>query len=103
VLRAFALLARFRFLRGTPFDPFGWSAHRKLERRLIADYERTVAGLLDGLAPDNVDLAVEIASLPEGIRGFFDVKEKHLGDVLAKQSELLEAFRLRAAGARGRV
>jgi indolepyruvate ferredoxin oxidoreductase len=97
VLTAFAWLARFKFLRGTPFDPFGRAAHRKLERQLVADYERTVGELLDGLCPDNIDVAVEIASLPEGIRGFFDVKEKHLEDVLEKQAELLEAFRLRGS------
>jgi indolepyruvate ferredoxin oxidoreductase len=93
VLTAFRWLARLRFLRGTPFDPFGWVSHRKLERRLIVEYEAIVSELLDGLEPDNLDLAVQIAELPEGIRGFFDVKEQHLEDVRAKQCELLEAFR----------
>ena len=63
-------------LRGTPFDPFGWTRHRRWERRLIADYERTVAELLDGLAPESLPTAVEIASLPEHVRGFDDVKER---------------------------
>jgi len=99
VLTAFRWLARFRFLRGTPLDPFGWAAHRRLERRHVVDYEKTIDALLDGLSPDDLDLATEIASLPEGIRGFFDVKERHLEDVRAKERELLDAFRLRA-GAR---
>ncbi len=93
VLTAFRWLARFRFLRGTPFDPFGWVPHRRLERQLIVDYERTLTEILDSLNADNLDLAVQIAALPEGIRGFFDVKEKHLEEVLEKQSELLDAFR----------
>ena len=74
VLRAFKLLARFKFLRGSPFDPFGWVPHRRLERQLIRDYEVRTEELLAGLSSENLDLAVEIASLPEGIRGFFDVK-----------------------------
>jgi indolepyruvate ferredoxin oxidoreductase len=95
VLRAFGLLARLKFLRGTPFDPFGWTAHRRLERELVRDYEARIAELLAGLSRDNLDLAVQIASLPEGIRGFGDVKERHLEDVRTKQQELLAAFRLR--------
>jgi indolepyruvate ferredoxin oxidoreductase len=93
VLTAFRVLAAFRFLRGTPLDPFGYAAHRRLERRLISDYEKTVDELLEGLSKDKLDLAVQIASLPEGIRGFFDVKERHLEDVLEKQAQLLAAFR----------
>jgi indolepyruvate ferredoxin oxidoreductase len=93
VLKAFAWLAKFRFLRGTLFDPFGWGAHRRLERRLIVDYENTTAELLESLSAENLDLAVQIASLPEGLRGFFDVKEQHLQDVLEKQKQLLATFR----------
>ncbi len=98
VFPAFRLLARLRFLRGTPLDVFGWSAHRRLERRLIADYEETVAELLDGLSAENRDLAVEIAAIPELIRGFGLVKEEHLEKARVKQAELLEAFRLRTPG-----
>ncbi len=93
VLTAFRWLAKLRFLRGTRLDPFGWHAHRRLERGLITEYEQTVAELLDGLRPENLDLAVEIASLPEGIRGFFDVKERTLEDARDKQRQLMAAFR----------
>ena len=96
VLEAFAWLARLKFLRGTPFDPFGWVPHRKLERQLVADYEKQIGELLDDLNPENLDVAVEIAGLPEGIRGFSEVKEDHLADVRVKEKELLEAFRLRS-------
>jgi indolepyruvate ferredoxin oxidoreductase len=96
-LKAFSWLARLRFLRGTVFDPFGWMAHRQLERRLIVEYEKTVTEMLDGLNAENLDLAVQIASLPEGIRGFFDVKETHLAEVNPKRKELLAAFRMRAS------
>jgi indolepyruvate ferredoxin oxidoreductase len=96
VFAALRAMAAFKFLRGTRFDPFGWTAHRCRERALIAGYEATLDTLLAGLASDNRDLAVEIASLPEGIRGYDLVKERHLADAEGKQRELLEAFRLRA-------
>ncbi|RIL07943.1 MAG: indolepyruvate ferredoxin oxidoreductase family protein [Proteobacteria bacterium] len=90
---ALAVLARLKFLRGTPFDPFGWTAHRKLERRLVAEYEATVAELCDGLTPANRDVAVEIARIPEHIRGFDLVKERHLEEASARQRELLAQLR----------
>jgi indolepyruvate ferredoxin oxidoreductase len=93
------LMARFKFLRGTAFDPFGRTAERRLERQLLVDYGRTLDELLDGLSAENRDLAVQIASIPELIRGFDLVKERHLEQARAKQAELLEAFRLRAPAA----
>jgi indolepyruvate ferredoxin oxidoreductase len=95
----FGVLARLRFLRGTALDPFGRTAHRRLERRLIAEYEATLDELCARLGPDNHELAVEIASLPEHIRGFDTVKEHHVEDVAVKRQELLAAFRLRAPAA----
>jgi indolepyruvate ferredoxin oxidoreductase len=92
------LMARFKFLRGTRLDPFGWTAHRRRERELGRDYERTTDELLEGLNADNWDLAVEIASLPEQIRGFDLIKERHIDETRSKQSELLAAFRLRQPG-----
>jgi indolepyruvate ferredoxin oxidoreductase len=93
----FRALRPLRRLRGTPLDPFGWTAHRRWERRLIAEYERTVAELLDGLGPENLPIALEIASLPEHVRGFDDVKERQHEEAHHKQTELLAAFRLRSA------
>ena len=95
VFPALALLARFKFLRGTPFDPFGWTAHRRRERALIHAYEATLEELIAGLSPENHELAVAIASVPEQIRGFDLVKERHLADAEARQAELLASFRLR--------
>jgi indolepyruvate ferredoxin oxidoreductase len=90
------LMARFKFLRGTPFDPFGRTAERRMERALIEEYGKTIDELLDGLTSENRDLAVQIASVPELIRGFDLVKERHLEQARAKQAELLQTFRLRA-------
>ena len=89
----FRVMASLRFLRGTPFDPFGWLPHRRLERRLIGAYEATLAELAEGLTAENRPVAVEIASLPEHVRGFDTVKERHLEEAQEKERELLAAFR----------
>jgi indolepyruvate ferredoxin oxidoreductase len=93
----FRVIRRFVRLRGSPFDPFGWTTHRRWERRLVAEYEALVAELLDGLAAESLPVAVELASLPEHVRGFDDVKERQHQAAQAKQAELLAAFRLRSA------
>jgi indolepyruvate ferredoxin oxidoreductase len=93
ILPAFRVMARLRFLRGTPFDPFGWTAHRRLERELVAGYEARIAELVAGLSAGNLDLAAQIAALPEQIRGFDTVKEQSLAQVREKEQELLAAFR----------
>ena len=93
LLPVFRLLAALRFLRGTPFDPFGYRAERRLERRLIADYERLVDELLACLTPERHALAVELASLPEQLRGYGHVKERHLAALEQRQGELLGRLR----------
>jgi indolepyruvate ferredoxin oxidoreductase len=90
---AFKLLAKLRFLRGTALDVFGYSEERRTERQLIADYEKTLDQLLSQLTLDNHGLAVQIASLPEDIRGFGHVKARHLAAARQKEAKLLEAWR----------
>jgi len=68
MMPVFRTLAKLRFLRGTPFDIFGYSPDRKLERDLIAGYEKDVATVLGLLSPLTHDTAVEILSLPDRIR-----------------------------------
>jgi indolepyruvate ferredoxin oxidoreductase len=93
MLRAMALLARAKRLRGTAFDPFGRSAERRVERRLIADYRALIEELLEGLSLDNHELAVELARLPEQIRGYGHVKQRHLQSAAQRQAELLALWR----------
>ncbi len=93
MMRAFAVLARLKGLRGTWADPFGRTAERRRERAMIAAYERTVDELISGLDHDNHALAVEIASLPEHIRGYGHIKEASIDAAEARQAELLAAFR----------
>src|SRR3546814_5865114 len=89
VFTAFGLLARLRGLRGGALDVFGYTAERRMERRLIDDYERTVGGLLDALDGGNVDLAAEIAAIPEHVRGSGHVTETHLHKAKAREAELM--------------
>ena len=81
------------FLRGTALDVFGYTAERRGERQLIADYIDTIVGLLAALDAGNVALAVEIASVPEHIRGYGHVKEAHLHRAKAREAELLAHWR----------
>jgi indolepyruvate ferredoxin oxidoreductase len=76
--RAFRLLAKFKGLRGTAFDLFGYSAERRMERQLVADYQATVAELLGKLGAHNHKQAVELAQIPQQIKGFGHVKERNL-------------------------
>ncbi len=93
MLKAFGLLAKLKFLRGGKFDIFGRTEERRGERQLIADYEQTVALLLEGLSDDRVALAVEIASIPEHIRGYGHVKEAHQHKAKAREAVLLAQWR----------
>jgi indolepyruvate ferredoxin oxidoreductase len=96
-MKAFELLSKLKFLRGTPLDVFGYTRHRRLQVQMIRDYRATIEELLGGLTAENLDLAIEIAGIPEHIRGYDLVLERHYEDALTKQSELLDAFR-RIAG-----
>ncbi|HEY6864337.1 MAG TPA: indolepyruvate ferredoxin oxidoreductase family protein, partial [Burkholderiales bacterium] len=93
MMTAFRVLAKLKGLRGTALDVFGYSEERRTERRLIAEYEGTVDELLARLDRGNRALAVEIASIPERIRGFGHVKARHLAEAKKKEAELLSAFR----------
>ncbi len=88
MLKAFGLLARFKALRGTPLDPFGYSAERKLELQLIEDYEHSVDYLLKQLNASNYRSAVALAELPEQIRGYGHVKEQSLIKVREQERQL---------------
>ena len=92
MFRAFKLLAKFKGLRGGALDIFGYSAERRMERQLIADYEKLVGEILSGLNERNYDNAVALAQIPEQIRGFGHIKERHLIEAKKKENELLAAF-----------
>jgi indolepyruvate ferredoxin oxidoreductase len=93
MLGAFGLLAKLKGLRGTAFDLFGYTQERRTERRLIADYEALAAEILGKLSPQNHALCVALAAIPEKIRGFGHVKERHLTAAKAEEAELLKRLR----------
>ena len=95
--KAFGVLARFKGLRGSALDPFGYSQERKTERALIGEYRACIDELLTGLSIENLALAVEIASIPEDIRGYGHVKERHLSSARAKWDALMARWRSPAA------
>lgn len=93
LLGAFGALKHFKVLRGTPFDPFGYTSERRAERRLIADYETLLGEIFAKLNADNHPLAVGLAVIPEKIRGFGHVKARNLKAAKADEAALLEQFR----------
>jgi indolepyruvate ferredoxin oxidoreductase len=86
---AFRALARLKFLRGGPFDPFGYTAERRRERALVAEYRDDIARLLPGLTRDNLALAVDIARLPEDIRGYGHIKQRQIEAARARREALM--------------
>jgi indolepyruvate ferredoxin oxidoreductase len=88
MMKAFRVLAALRFVRGTPLDPFGRSAERRMERDLIAGYEKDVTFVLEKLSPQNIDTAVELLSLPDRIRGYGPVKDKSVAEAKIRYAEL---------------
>ncbi len=93
MFKAFGLLAKLKFLRGGRFDVFGYTEERRGERQLIADYEQTLQELLAALDVARLSLAVDIASIPEHIRGYGHVKERHLHEAKAREAALLATWR----------
>jgi indolepyruvate ferredoxin oxidoreductase len=99
-IHAFRLLARLKFLRGTAFDPFGRTAERKAERKLIEDYlamldQRTLA-----MKAEQIPLLARLAQLPEAIRGYGRIKEDNIGKAMVEKTRLeaeLENARFAAA------
>lgn len=99
MLKVMSVLARFKGLRGTALDVFGRTEERRTERELIVQYRADIEGLLAGLNADSHALALEVARLPEQIRGYGHVKARHLAAVLTRREQLLTQWRDSAAGA----
>ncbi|WP_354684305.1 indolepyruvate ferredoxin oxidoreductase family protein [Cupriavidus necator] len=99
-MTAFRVLARLKRLRGTAFDPFGRTAERREERRLIDEYVAMTEAFCTSLRADTLDIAVRLASLPEDIRGFGHVKEASLETVAKQREVLLAQFHGAGDGAR---
>jgi len=100
MMPALRILAKLKGLRGTLLDIFGYTEERRTERGLIRDYEATVSELLERLERGNHELAVDIARIPDRIRGFGHVKRRNLSEAKKREAELLAAFRASRSAAK---
>ena len=91
-LRAFALMNRFRFLRGTALDPFRNTGEAQLGRKLLADYQDDIDFALAYGDKANDTKIVELLDLPEAIRGYGHVREVHAAKATAKRNQLKSAI-----------
>ena len=92
LFNVFKLISKFKFLRGTKFDPFGYLNERKKERELITDYKQTIVDIGSKINKSNYETAVKIASIPDQIRGFGHVKEKNIKEAINNRTDLLNSF-----------
>jgi indolepyruvate ferredoxin oxidoreductase len=93
MLKVFGLLARLKGLRGTALDVFGYTEERRTERALIGEYLDLMEEVISQLQPDRHALAVDVAQVPEQIKGFGHVKERHLRAARDKWQLLMAHWR----------
>jgi indolepyruvate ferredoxin oxidoreductase len=89
---AVKLLAKSRFLRGTPFDPFGYTHVRRLERELPGEYVAAIDRVLARLDASGLDAAVKLAELPDLVRGYEEIKVRRVETYRERLREALAAF-----------
>ena len=93
MMPAFRMLARMKHLRGGKLDVFGYTAERRMERKLIADYESMLDEIAAKLSNANHATCVELATIPERMKGFGHVKQANVEGAKKREAELLAAFR----------
>lgn len=93
MMPVFRVLTRLRVLRGTPFDPFARTEERRAERDLIGNYQDMIEEILQNLSAETLAVSVELASLPERIRGFGHVKERAMREAAVRRASLLQKLR----------
>ncbi len=103
MMAAFRGLAGLKRLRGTALDPFGLTAERRGERQAITDFEAELAEIIERLEPRTHAIAVELASLPQSVRGFGHVKAGNAQKARARRLELMDRLRAPASRAGERI
>jgi indolepyruvate ferredoxin oxidoreductase len=93
MLLVFKALSRLKFLRGTALDIFGKTEERQTERALIQEYIDSVTEVLASLNIENHSIAVQLANVPDQIKGFGHVKERNLTAAMAQWQNSMDAFR----------
>ena len=92
MMRAFGVLSRLKGLRATPFDVFGYTEERRTERALRDDYQQLVLALAQGLSPNKLGQAIELANVVEPIKGFGHVRAKHMAAARSRWQALWQAW-----------
>ena len=93
IMPLFRVLAALKKLRGTRLDLFGYTEERKMERRLIGEYEATIDSVLATLDQNNHAMAVQIAAVAETMRGYGHIKEKNVKTAKEREASLLASYR----------
>jgi len=93
MLKAFGGLSRLKGLRGTAFDIFGYTQERRAERRMIEDYIAVITDILPLAQGKDKAIALQIAELPDMVRGYGHVKEKNMANYEARKAELLQRLK----------
>jgi len=89
----FRILAKLKYLRGTPWDVFALTSERRQEREDLARYQADLALVCDRLTPDNYRAANQLMKLPEQLRGYGHVKARNREALLSARSQYLSEFR----------
>jgi indolepyruvate ferredoxin oxidoreductase len=97
MLPLFKLLAPLKTVRGTPFDPFGYTAERRMERALIDEYRQLIERIVAQLNPGNLAAAIELAAAAGQIAGYGPVKDAAVATYRVRLEGLLKAFEARPA------
>lgn len=97
VLGLFRILVKFKFLRGTALDVFGYNPERKMERALAVAYPKIIEGVLANLSAENLPWAMEVAGVFGQLRGFGHVKERNLEKAIMQLTRLAEGTQLENA------
>ena len=98
MLTAFKFLAKLKGLRGTALDVFGKTEERRVERALIREYRSSLEEILTALTPDNLAAAIEVARIPEQIKGYGHVKERHLSTARQNWTQAMARFHAASLG-----
>ena len=92
MLTAFGVLAKLKGLRGGAFDVFGKTEERQMERALIGEYTTSIDTLLETLNADNHAIAVDVARIPEIIKGYGHVKERNVKTARLQWAGLMKDY-----------
>jgi indolepyruvate ferredoxin oxidoreductase len=90
MLPALRLLARMKGLRGTQLDIFGRTEERRHDRAILAEYESLMDELCERITPENHAVAVELAAVPESIRGYGHIRARHISSAATRRQELMD-------------